>query len=305
MELELHQLELRYEGLRRRCARREKALLASLSEVGQQAPVLVVAAEGGGERWVLVDGYKRVRALRRLKQDTVRAVAWELAEAEALLLERVMRTGESESALEQGWLLRELNERFGLTCEELARRFDKSMSWVSRRLGLVKELPEAVQEQVRRGELVAHAAMKHLVPLARANRRQCEELAGALAGGRFSSREVGRLCKAWQAGTEESRKLILSSPALVLRAQEEARRPAPTQSPVQRLREELLALAAIARRAMRMARQEALSPRAEEAQELHRCLLWAEAETQTLFSSYRKELRSVGPEYTHGHSQAE
>ena len=47
-------------------------------------------------------------------------------------------------------------------------RFDKSESWVSRRLALVSELPEPVQELVRSGGLPAHAAMKHLVPLARA-----------------------------------------------------------------------------------------------------------------------------------------
>jgi hypothetical protein len=33
-----------------------------------------------------VDGYKRVRVLRRLGRDTVRALVWDLGEAEALLL---------------------------------------------------------------------------------------------------------------------------------------------------------------------------------------------------------------------------
>jgi hypothetical protein len=41
----------------------------------------------------------------------------------------------------------------------------RSVSWVSRRLALVRELPESIQEHVRRGEIVAHAAEKYLVPL--------------------------------------------------------------------------------------------------------------------------------------------
>ena len=45
------------------------------------------------------------------------------------------------------------------------------MSWVSRRLALVHELPEAIQERVRRGEVGAHGAAKYLVPLARAKGR--------------------------------------------------------------------------------------------------------------------------------------
>jgi hypothetical protein len=89
MEIEFHLLDLRYEGLRRRCPDQERRLLASLAQHGQQTPVVVVAAEGG--RRVLVDGYKRVRALRALKADTVLATAWDLAEAEALLLAQLMR----------------------------------------------------------------------------------------------------------------------------------------------------------------------------------------------------------------------
>ena len=107
MELELHQVELRYAALRRRDVKRERVLLASLTDAGQQSPVVVVRESAGG--WVLIDGYKRMRALKRLHRDTVSAVEWALSEAEALLLTRLMRTSEGDSALEQGWLLRELH----------------------------------------------------------------------------------------------------------------------------------------------------------------------------------------------------
>ena len=89
MELELHQLELRYEGLRDRNSPREKRLLASLADVGQQTPIVVVAdsaaagADAAVGRHVVVDGYKRVRLLRRLGQDTVVATRWELPEPDA------------------------------------------------------------------------------------------------------------------------------------------------------------------------------------------------------------------------------
>ncbi|WP_437798293.1 ParB/RepB/Spo0J family partition protein [Sorangium sp. So ce693] len=111
-----------------------------------------------------------MRLLRRLGQDTVRATAWDLGEAEALLLERMMRAGDADNALEQGWFLRELRERFGLSGEELSKRFGRTPSRVSRRLALVAELPESVHAHVRPGSIGAHAAMKYLVPLARANR---------------------------------------------------------------------------------------------------------------------------------------
>jgi ParB-like chromosome segregation protein Spo0J len=89
VQLELHQLSLRYERLRKRSPREERGLLVSLSEIGQQLPVVVIEE---APSFILIDGYKRVRALKRLALDTVRATSWQVAEAEALLLERSLRT---------------------------------------------------------------------------------------------------------------------------------------------------------------------------------------------------------------------
>jgi ParB family chromosome partitioning protein len=222
VELELHQLELRYEKLRRKNGGKERRLLASLSERGQLQPVVVVR-DAGGERYVLVDGYKRLRALRKLKHDTVRATTWDLCELEALLLERVMRASEADSALEQGFLLCELNERFGLSQEDLARRFDKNQSWVSQRLGLVRALPEQVQQQVQSGRIAAYAATKYLVPMARAKRADCVRLVTALEGHQASTRDVAHLYMAWANGDEHSRERLLAQPHIVLRAREQVR----------------------------------------------------------------------------------
>jgi ParB family chromosome partitioning protein len=85
-------------------------------------------------------------------------------------------------ALEQEWLLAEIEQRFGYGLEELARRFDRSSSWVSRRLALVELLPESVQQQVREGQITAHVAMKYLVPMARISLDDCQRMAAAFAG---------------------------------------------------------------------------------------------------------------------------
>jgi ParB family transcriptional regulator, chromosome partitioning protein len=288
MELELHQLELRYEGLRRRDGRKERSLLSSLSDVGQQVPVVVVEEEPA--RFILVDGYKRVRALRRLHRDTVSAVVWSLAEPDALLLARLMRSADGDSALEQGWLLRELHQRFALSAGELARRFDKSQSWVSRRLSLVRELPEPIQELVRTGDLSAHAAMKHLVPMARAKIDGHLELATACAAHGLSSRQVGTLCAAWAAGTPETRDLILRDPQLVLRAEEEARRPK-EKLPADRLLSDVATLAAIARRARRLALELRGSLHFPSNAELSAATAAAEADTAALFRTLKESER--------------
>ena len=46
MQLEFHQLDRRWEHLRVRHPARQRRLLASLADTGQQSPIVVVAAEG-------------------------------------------------------------------------------------------------------------------------------------------------------------------------------------------------------------------------------------------------------------------
>ncbi len=290
MDLELHQLDLRYEELRTRHPARERRLLASLAEVGQQVPIVVVAAPAAGP-FVLVDGYARVRALRRLGLDVVHAVAWELGEPEALVLERTLRAGDVESPLEQGWFLRELIARFGLTAEELARRFDRSPSWVSVRLGLVRELPEEIQALVRRGAIGAHGAMKYLVPFARANREDCVKLARAVAPLKLTSRQLGDLYATYQSGEAPTRELVLTDPALVLRAREEARRAqGKDQGPGEQLLGDLAILASVARRAHRRVRHDAQAYSRRERDDLGRCALAAWAELASLWRRLEKEV---------------
>jgi ParB/RepB/Spo0J family partition protein len=293
MTLELHQLDLRYERLRVRKPELERRLLASLAEIGQQVPVVVVAGDHP-DHFVLVDGYKRVRALRRLGQDLVDITCWDLSEAEALVLDRLMRTGEGATALEQGWLLHELAGRFELALEDLGRRFARSASWVSRRLALVEELPQTIQEHVRRGELPAHAAMKHLVPLARANADACARLVAAIAGKGLTNRQIGQLYAAWRDGLPAIRERVLTAPLLLLKARQ-AIGPVPDDEG-RLLMDDLDMLAAVARRACRRLRQGAfrrlLPP---ERQEVTRLGAAAGDEMGRLAERLREEEDHAGP----------
>jgi ParB family chromosome partitioning protein len=289
MELELRSLDRRYEGLRTRSAVRERHLLAAIADVGQQTPIVVVR---DGEQHVVVDGYKRVRVLRRLGRDTVVATAWELTEADALVLERLLRAGEVGSGLEQGWLLKELSTRFGLGREELARRFDRTTSWVSRRLSLVCALPTSVQEHVRGGAIGAHAAMKYLVQLARANVDDCTRLSDAIAPAHPTSRQMAELYAAYLAAGASGRELVVTQPLMVLRARAEAAADREEgKRPVEQLLEDLRIVAAVARRARnRLSRGAADDAEPEERAQVLRSCGDAHGEVESLRRHCDKEL---------------
>src|SRR5271169_1833635 len=220
MDLEFHQLEMSYEPLRLRRPERERRILASLAENGQQVPIVVVACFEDPGRYQVIDGHSRVRLLKRLGLDTVQATVWDLSEVDALVLDRSLRAADQETAIEQGWLLQVLRDR-PLGYEEMAKLFDRSVSWVSKRLSLVDDLPLGVQAHIRAGRIPAQAAMKYLVPMARAGRDDCLLLSEAIAKHHLMSREVGDLYRAWRDGSSDVRRRVLKSPELFLRAQRE------------------------------------------------------------------------------------
>jgi len=237
MQLEFHQLDRRLENLRVRHPARQRRLIASLAEAGQQTPIIVIANEG---RYLVIDGHKRIAALQQLGRDTVEAVVWELSEADALTLERSLRMSEPESALEQGWLLQEMESRLGCSIEELARRFDRGKTWVASRLALVETLPESVQQLVRDGQVAASLAMRYLAPMARISLEHCRRMAEAFAAQAWTARQAGEFYQAWLAGNGVVRERLLAAPQLFRK----------TQEPSQPLDKPLNQIAAIAQRAL-------------------------------------------------------
>lgn len=223
IELEFFQLDMKYSGLRIVEAGSQGRLIASLAEHGQQFPVLVV--ESGEGRYVLIDGYRRVEGLKRLSRDTVMAVVLPMGEAEALMFGHQQHNSRMSYGLEEGWLVRELKDMHGMSLGEIAIGLGRSKSWVSRRLGLVEGLPEEVQELVRKGKLCAYAAGKYLVPLARANRRDCIHLAKRIGKEKSGVRDIESMYVAWRKADKKGRKMIVLNPHLYLKAKQEIRRP--------------------------------------------------------------------------------
>jgi len=106
MQLEFHQLDRRCEHLRARHPFAQRRLLASLAETGQQTPSVVVATEGRADRYLVIDGYKRLAALQQMVRDTVEAVVWPMSAAEALPLDRspaLVRTRERAGTRAAWW----------------------------------------------------------------------------------------------------------------------------------------------------------------------------------------------------------
>ena len=199
-----------------------------------------------------------------------------------------------------------MHERFGLSLDELARRFSHSVSWVSRRLALVHELPESIQERVRRGEMGAHGAAKYLVPLARANRQVCLELVEAIGPTRLSSRDLGILYTTYQSGNWVTRQHLLEAPLVFLKSYQEAKAPPWVElGPSDSLLADLEILSATARRADRRlragtGRADRPSPGGLSPEDSARC----RREIERLAEHFHQEMGHAGPEHASSDSEA-
>jgi hypothetical protein len=92
--------------------------------------------------------------------------------------------------------------------------------------------------------------MKYLAPMARAKRADCVRLVEALRTLRPSTRDVEALYAAWLAGDAEARALVVTQPAVVLRAREQRRSDqAPAQTPGGQLVKDFGTLVGVSRRA--------------------------------------------------------
>ena len=148
-EVELNRLELPFEAFRVPAPRRLEALIRSMDRCGQLSAL--VAVPDTGSRLVLVDGYLRVRALRRLGADTAWVEVWQCELSEALLGMLAASQCRGWDAIEEALLIRELTGVLGLSQHAVAQRTGRDVSWVNRRLKLVESLSEELLEAVCQG----------------------------------------------------------------------------------------------------------------------------------------------------------
>ena len=87
-QLELSQLDLRYEGYRLRQPRLEDALLSAIAREGIREPLHGVR---DGRQAILLDGFKRQRCARQLRLEVVPFVSWGIDEAGGILSMRYCR----------------------------------------------------------------------------------------------------------------------------------------------------------------------------------------------------------------------
>lgn len=207
-EIELAELDVRYESYRMRSPALEKRLLASIAQRGIEQALEGTAS---GERKILLNGFKRRRCALRLGLHHVPYVSLGDDEAGAILNLLRLCNQCALSLLEQARFIDELRRLEKMSVGDIAEQLGRSKSWVSMRLGLLEEMSRRVQEEIFAGRFPLYPYMYILRPFMRLNRtgkQEVEEFVLAVSGQKLGVREIEQLAHGYFRGPQSMREMI-------------------------------------------------------------------------------------------------
>ena len=211
IEIDIHLLDLRYAHTRIKNAAALAKMQNSITRYGQIVPALAVPENN---KFILIDGYLRLKALKACGHDCIKLQVIEENEADSLFVMLAKNNDRQWEVIEQAALIQELYSRFTYSFGEIARRLGRDKSWVKRRLDLVDSLPDEIKQAVMTGKLSTWSASHVLVPLSRVNEKDACKLTKKLLEDPLSTRELARLYEHYKKSNRMVRDRIIADPSL-------------------------------------------------------------------------------------------
>lgn len=207
-EVEILSFDLRYKGYRLKNTRFERDLLASIAEHGISDPLEGVDIKEGH---ILLDGFKRYRCACKLGISIVPYSS--LGEDEAMGIIKLLRisNAKSLSILEQAGLIDDLRNVHKMSVQEIAESLSRSKSWVSVRLGIIREMSRVVRKKIFSGAFPVYSYMYTLRQFMRINcagKDEIDEFVKAVSGRKLSVRDIELLAYGYFRGPKEFREQI-------------------------------------------------------------------------------------------------
>ena len=214
----VNDIGLRYSVLRIIQPKADKAMERSMSRYGQLTPVVI--GTGPDDRYEMVDGFKRLRAGRKLGYSVIEAKVMPGSERvmKAAIIHLNVRA-RTIAELETALVIQSLYRKNGLSQVEIAALLDRHKSFVCRRLQLVEKLDADVIEHLKLG-LINITIARQLVRLPAGN--QAKAL-GTILKYRFTGNETAKLVGLLLQNPRWNNEKILSFPAQILNERQESR----------------------------------------------------------------------------------
>jgi ParB-like chromosome segregation protein Spo0J len=208
LSLKLEEIGEHYGRYRLHVPEAERGMAKSLQRYGQLSPVVVCRR---GERYELIDGFKRLAAARSLER--LSHLSARLLEADERTVKAAIyglnRAGGRTRELEEAWIIHALVREDGMSQVEVAELLARHKSWVCRRLALLERLDGQARDELRVGLLSPTAAW----PIVRLPQGNQAEVLAAMRREALSSAELSGVVELWLGCTDGSqRQYLLAHP---------------------------------------------------------------------------------------------
>ncbi len=194
IEIELNTISRKYEAYRLKNRFKERALLNSIAEKGVIEPLACI--NKSEENYILLDGYKRLRCICKLKIGLVPIVSIGNDEQDAILQLLRLSNSKSLQTLEQACFIDELHKRCGLSITGIALKLEVSPAWVSVRLGIIDKMSEIVKKNIFSGRFPIRSYMysiKHFTRVKHIEKDQIDRFISSVSGNDLSTRDIDTL----------------------------------------------------------------------------------------------------------------
>ncbi len=211
-EVEISQIDTRFEGFRLKDKNQEKALLSSILEQGIRDPLRCVVKPEN--QVILLDGFKRLRCSKKLGIKMAPIVSLGTDEATGILQLMRLSNMRGLSILEQAALVDELKETYRIGIGEIAGQLERSPAWVSVRLGLIGEMSPVVKKAVFSGHFPVRSYIYTLRPFTRVNltrvkKSDIDAFVSSVSGKGLSTRAIETLAQGFFNGGQHLKEQIL------------------------------------------------------------------------------------------------
>ncbi len=208
IELKPEEIGEHYGRYRLHVPEAERAMVKSLERYGQLSPIVVCRRN---DRYELIDGFKRLGAVRRLAQ--IEHLSARLMEADERTVKAAIyglnRAGGRTRELEEAWIIHALVREDGMSQVEVAELLGRHKSWVCRRLALIERLGPKARDELRVG-LLSPTAARQIVRLPQGNQAEVLEAARREA---LSGAELAAVVDIWLGCADRSQQqYILAHP---------------------------------------------------------------------------------------------
>jgi ParB/RepB/Spo0J family partition protein len=228
LDIALEKIDGSYGRLRLIQPQAETSMFKSIERFGQMTPAVVSSC--GNDRYEMIDGFKRLRALRRLERDSIRA---RVLEGHGRVLKAAMiqlnRAGRTIRDMEEALVVVSLYREEMLNQVEIGTLLGHDKSWVSRRIALIEKLSDDVLEHLRLG-LITPTHGRELTRLPRGNQKLTLD---SLLKHHLTSRETRQLVDKLLKSPESEHASILWLPLDILDNRQPPR-PSQKESPFEK-----------------------------------------------------------------------